>query len=135
MNMCKKGLVAGLLFGMCTVSYAQLPSLGGVPVLGEVLGGVLSNVGLEGIPSLPAGVGLNQLESLISLGTGVLENPQGLIDIGTGTGLPLVLELVPLVDVLSTNPAGLPDYLMGGGTVISPSLGAALPIPFLVVPL
>jgi hypothetical protein len=115
------GIFAGALLGGCAVSHAQVPGLAGIPILGDILGG-----------GLPGG---DQLASITSLGTSLLGNPETLINIGTGTGLPLVMEVVPILGVLSSDPAGLPDFLLGGGTILTPSLGGALPIPFVVVPL
>lgn len=115
------GIFAGALLCFSAVSHAQVPGLAGIPVLGDILGG-----------GLPGG---DQLASITSLGTSLLGNPETLINIGTGTGLPLVMEVVPILGVLSSDPAGLPDFLPGGGTILTPSLGGALPIPFVVVPL
>ena len=126
-------ILAGAMLSV-SAAHAQVPGLDSIPVLGGLLGG-----GLPGLDALPLGAlpvnPLDQLTSLTSLGTSLLGNPQTLINIGTGTGLPLVMDLVPILGVLSSDPAGLPGFLVDGGTLITPSLGGALPIPFVVVPL
>lgn len=141
--------LAGVLLSFSATSHAQSPLLGSLPIVGDLLGGdllgdlpivgdllgglpILGSLSLEGLPIAPG----QQLGGLLTLGTGVLGDPAILTSIIRGTGIPLVQELVPVVGVLTDEPLSLPGYLLGGGgSVLTPSLSALLPIPLLVAPL
>lgn len=66
---------------------------------------------------------------------GLLGEPTLLFEVGTGVGVPLLLDTVPLLDVLVSNPLQLPGFLLGGGTILSPAVSAMPPIPLISAPL
>lgn len=104
----------------------QLPILG--DLFGGLLGGGVQNLG--GLGDFSGSVG-----RVLELGTVVLSNPQPLFQLGTDTGLPLVLGVAPVLEVLSTDPASLADFIIQGGTLLSPSLASLPAIPLLSAPL
>lgn len=60
--------------------------------------------------------------------------PGALIDVGGSVGVPLVFNLLPVVDVLANNPGGLPGLLLGGGPLVSPAISGLPPIPLINTP-
>lgn len=136
MSIKKFGLASTTLLAISISSHAQ------VPVIGNLLAGfengtlsldslVLNTFPVQFLSSSP----LSSLSALTSLGSSVLTNPQTLLNLGTTTGLPILQDLIPPVDILTTDPTALPNYLLSGGTILAPALGATLPIPVLVIPL
>ena len=62
----------------------------------------------------------------------VLVDPEPLVGIATGTGLPLVQGVVPVLDVLMSNPLELPTFFFEeGGSILAPSLSGVPPLPLL----
>ena len=130
-------LIGGIILSAAAAgANAQIPGLGGIPGLS----------GIPGLDSLPSTLTIltayplatdpvGTLSSLGALGSSVVLEPQTLFSLGFGTGLPLVQDLVPIVGVLTTAPQTLPDFLLGGGTIVSPTLSAIPAIPLLTAPL
>ena len=136
MRIKKLGLITGTLLAASMNSHAQ------VPVIGNLLAGfengtlsldslVLNTYPVQFLSNSP----LNSLSALIGMGSSILVNPQTLLSLGTTTGLPILQDLIPPVDFLTTDPTALPNYLLNGGTILAPALGTSLPIPVLIVPL
>ncbi|QQD18188.1 hypothetical protein I6N98_17905 [Spongiibacter nanhainus] len=67
--------------------------------------------------------------------TGALLNPQTLFELGSGIGLPLVQNLLPPVQVLTTNPAELATFLTDGGSLLTSTIVLLPEIPLISAPL
>lgn len=120
-----KQAVISLMVGLLWAGSSNAQQL---PIVGDLLGGGIENLGGLGDFSGSAG-------RVLELGTVVLGNPLPLFQLGTDTGLPLVLGVAPILDVLSTDPASLADFISQGGTLLSPSLAALPAVPLLSAPL
>lgn len=141
-------VIGGLLDGGGIPVIGNLPGLGGggIPVIGDLLGG-----GLPGFDGLGQFVNLDStaLNQMLSLDTllidptkyltaveGVLAivgSPSTFVPVPLAP--PLVLGFVPGFEVLYTEPQNFLGYILGGGSIIDPSLVAFPSIPLLSAPL
>lgn len=116
----------------------QLPIVGDLLGSGLPLGESLSSISF-GLNSLTAAPFLNSpLESLLSLstlGASVLGNPTVLFSVVQGTGLPLAQDIVPVLGALTTDPASLPSFILGEGSLLTPTLSVLPSIPLVTMPL
>lgn len=120
-----KQAVISIMVGLLWAGSSNAQQL---PILGGLVGGGVENLGGLGDFSGSAG-------RVLELGTVVLSNPQPLFQLGTDTGLPLVLGVAPILEVLSTDPTSLADFITQGGTLLSPSLASLPAVPLLSAPL
>ena len=151
--------ICGLGLSLCiasSVTHAQVPGLGGLnlPGLdllgGGLLGGLLGGSG--GLPGIGGLVNLDpaSLQDLLSPATltnlnpatytkalegvtAILSSPQTFIPVPLAP--PLAFSFVPGFEVLYTAPEQLLSYIVGGGSILDPSLVAVPAIPILSAPL
>ena len=110
---------------------AQPTGLVGVlPVLPGSSGGVLS---IQNLGLLP--YSLNNAPAFMAAGENLLLGENDPLTTALLLGGPLKGQLVPVLDVLLESPEAMPDYILGGGTVISRELTIIPPIPLLNSPL
>lgn len=67
--------------------------------------------------------------------TGALLEPQTLFELGSGIGLPLVQNLLPPVQLLTTDPAKLATFLSDGGSLLTSTIVLLPEIPLISAPL
>lgn len=68
-------------------------------------------------------------------GSDILLGGDNPVDTLIGLGGPLKGQLIPIFDVLVENPLTTVDYILGGGTIISPGLTIVPQLPLLNSPL
>lgn len=161
--------LGGGLGGLSAPSLGSLPLLGDLGDLGGLLGGLgdLASLGggaggLEGIPALGSGlafivdgdflprllpdpVQLMQLTNGSAIVTeivvGAIGEPQAVFSTVNELGVNAGVGAAPILGVLLENPAGVVDFIMGGGTILTQALdgtngNSAVPgIPILTQPL
>ena len=110
--------------------------LNGIPVLGDLLGGgtgFLLNQGFLILPPLgDPSAALGNYQSIIESVLFVASGPQPFVDAITSG---LAGSIVTVLPVVAGNPAGLLEFVLDGGTLITPSNALVPPIPILNAPL
>ena len=93
-------------------------------------------LGIQGLSNTAALLPLNAsgLGSAFELGTALLD-PQTLFELGSGIGLPLVQNLLPPLQVLTTDPAELATFLTDGGSLLTSTIVLLPEIPLISAPL
>lgn len=72
---------------------------------------------------------------LLQTGTALLSDPARLGDTGLNILEPVAIYTLPVTGVLFTNPAGLAGFVLGGGTLVTPSIPLLPAIPLISAPL
>lgn len=133
-----KGMLCGaLLATSVSASAAEAPALSLLDAPVALLDTVLSEtLGLSGLSNAAALLPLDAAgaQSAFEL-TGALLNPQTLFELGSGIGLPLVQNLLPPVQILTTDPAKLATFLTDGGSLITSTIVLLPEIPLISAPL
>lgn len=159
-SLVKKSVVALVVAaGLSAPSYAQLDGLtgvlggdvgGGVPVVGELLGGSL--IGLSELPVVFGNLSdlglsvfgsyienplsaISVLEGLGGVGISSLLQPQSIISPVSGLVSANGFAVVPIFEVLVSDPASLFNYLSSGGGILTDSIAVIPAIPLLNSPI
>ena len=138
-----------------SLSGGGLPGLEGLPFLSNLDGLVPPLPGFDGIinvaavpgivpgllTDLPRSLGRNAgaAPGLLALGTSLtpLQSVSTLTGIGGNLGVGALYSLVPVLEVATTNPSTIVEYLLGSGTILSQfgALGDLPAIPVVTAPL
>ncbi|RNL64441.1 hypothetical protein [Zhongshania marina] len=114
----------------------SLPLVGGLPVLGTFLPFVLGELPMSltaiDLPIEKTLAGLGQVGGLVGAISG---NPEALIRPVQHLALPVAFDVIPLTEVLFSNPAGLLDFLTSGGVLLMPDISLVPRTPLVNQPL
>lgn len=125
-------LVGGLVGG----GGGSLPLVGDLPVLGTflpfALGELPASLMAIDLPIAKTLAGLGEVGGLVGP---ILGNPAALIRPVQHLALPVAFDVIPLTEVLFSNPAGLFDFLTNGGVLLMPDIALIPRIPLLNQPL
>ena len=116
-------LCAYSLSALSSAQFADFSGAGDLPFAGDLLQNnffFFVDNGFVGIPPLAdPGKLLGQIAGGASLGQDVLADPLAFLSAGS-TGL--ASSVLPILPLLALDQAGIPDYLLGGGSIFSDSL-------------
>ena len=135
------GLLGGdgglpLVGGLLGDGGGSLPLVGGLPVLGTflpfVLGELPASLMAIDLPVAKTLAGLGQVGGLVGSLSG---NPEALIRPVQHLALPVAFDVIPLTEVLFSNPAGLLDFLTSGGVLLMPDISLVPRTPLVNQPL
>ncbi|WP_339674373.1 hypothetical protein [uncultured Zhongshania sp.] len=124
-------ILAASLFTMSDRVLAQAELAGLLSLRTGPLAPLYAPIGDLGL--LPPG--LENGTALFLAGSDILLSGETPIDTLIGLGGPLKGQLIPIFDVLVDSPMTTVDYIVGGGTIISPGLTIIPQIPLLNTPL
>lgn len=125
----KWAVCGAMMASAISVSAAEGPLAGVDTLLSDLLG-------IDGLSNAAALLPLDAggMASALEL-TGALLDPQTLLELGGGIGLPLVQNLLPPLQVLTTDPAALADFFADGGSLLTPTIVLLPEIPLVSAPL
>jgi len=124
-------VLAASFFTMSDRTFAQAELAGLLSLPSGPLAPLYAPIGDLGL--LPPG--LENGTALFLAGSDILLSGETPIDTLIGLGGPLKGQLIPIFDVLVDSPMTTVDYIVGGGTIISPGLTIIPQIPLLNTPL